>query len=258
MMYNNKLVASVKVGGKIMREDGETVYLPFGSEYSLLLKNLNTQKAQVKIEIDGEEVTGGGLLISPNQSVDLERFILNDNLTTGPRFKFIEKTEQISDYRGDKIEDGIVRISYQFEAVQPTYYTTTNVFYNHTLGGNGGHSVGGNQVYGTGMRGMSVGSSISSTMDGSVTTSNLTGSNDAGITAKGSESNQKFSYGHIGALEAREHVICLNLKGQVGQHVVQAPVTVSRKIRCENCGQSNLLAGNHFCPKCGTNLTSQW
>jgi hypothetical protein len=252
MMYNNKLVASVKVGGKIMREQGETVYLPFGSEYSFLLKNLNSRKAQVKIEIDGEEVTGGGLLISPNQTVDLERFILQGNLDKGPKFKFIEKTEQISAHRGDRIEDGIVRISYQFEAA-PTYYTMN---YNTTLYGGSlrgtadwsGHSFL-NQV------GSSIGQTIGTTsLDGSASK----GVSDAGITTKGSESNQQFQHGYIGALESTEHVICLQLKGQIGEHIVVAPVTVQVKFKCDVCGKGNIPSGNKFCPECGTNLTVKY
>lgn len=253
MMYNNKLVASVKCGGKIMREDGETVYLPFGSEYSLLLKNLNTRKALVKVEIDGEDVTGGGLIISPNQTVDFERYILDGNLDAGPKFKFIEMTGRISDHRGEDVSDGIVRVTYQFEA-PPTY---THTYYTNTWN----TPLGGNNVYGVGMRGMSVGASIGTTsIDGEVQTSGnvLPPQSDKGITTKGSESDQKFSYGNIGTLEATEHVICLQLKGQVGEHVVQRPVAVQVKFKCDVCGKGNIPSGNKFCPECGTNLTVKW
>lgn len=260
MMYNNKLVASVKCGGKIMREDGETVYLPFGSEYSFLLKNLNTRKAQVKIEIDGEEVTGGGLLINPNQTVDFERFILNNNLSEGPKFKFIEKTDRISDHRGDRVEDGMIRITYQFEAA-PSYTTT---YYHNPWN----TPLGGNNVYGVGMRGMSVGSSIDASTSFNSTQTHDTHEvetqtsggllNDKGITTKGSESKQKFQYGHIGVLETTEHVICLQLKGQIGQHVVQRPQTVEVKFKCDVCGKGNIPSGNKFCPECGTNLTVKY
>ena len=54
-MYNNQLVASLKANGKILREFKDTVYIPFGSEYSFLLKNLNTTRALVNVFIDGEE-----------------------------------------------------------------------------------------------------------------------------------------------------------------------------------------------------------
>ena len=120
MMYNQKLVASIKVKGKILREFKDTVYIPFASEYSILLKNLNTVRAVVNVFVDGENAVPGGLVIDPGQSVDLERWIKNGNLTEGNRFKFIERTAKIEDGpRGIKEEDGLIRVEYQFELPRP-------------------------------------------------------------------------------------------------------------------------------------------
>lgn len=115
-MYESKLVASLKANGKILREFKDTVYIPFGSEYSFLLKNLNTTRALVNVFIDGEDMTPGGLVLNAGQEVDLERSIKGGNLTEGNRFKFIERTQAIEDGpRGVKLEDGLVRIEFQFE-----------------------------------------------------------------------------------------------------------------------------------------------
>jgi hypothetical protein len=286
MMYNKKLVASIKSGGKIMRENGETVYLPFGGEYSILLKNLNTTRALVNIEVDGQDVVDGGLVISPNQTVDLERFIVNGNLNEGPRFKFIEKTGEISDHRGDRVEDGIIRVTYQFEA-QPIAFPTVTYYYDPwdsgynpkkptVYGGTSGTTTGSKKM----MRNVSggttsalyssnvnVGASIDGTPDNSfqapeqeVYTAGLMDiapQNDNGITVHGNKSTQKFQTTTIGMLELEKHVICLNLKGQVGDHTVTAPVTVSRKIECGTCGKKNPSA-NNCCSKCGTSLTYQY
>jgi len=120
MMYNQKLVASIKVKGKILREFKDTVYIPFSSEYSILLKNLNTVRAVVNVYIDGDNAVPGGLVLNPGQSVDLERFVKNGNLTEGNRFKFIERTAAIEDGpRGIKEEDGLIRVEYQFELARP-------------------------------------------------------------------------------------------------------------------------------------------
>ncbi len=116
-MYNSKLVASLKANGKILREFKDTVYIPFGSEYSILIKNLNTVRAIVNVYIDGENAVPGGLVVSPGQEIDLERSIKNGNMTEGNKFKFIERTGNIEQHRGVKLEDGIVRIEYQFEKV---------------------------------------------------------------------------------------------------------------------------------------------
>lgn len=287
-MYNKKMVASIKSGGKIMRENGDTVYLPFGGEYSVLLKNLNTVRALVNIEIDGQDVVDGGLIISPNETVDLERFIVNSNLNEGPRFKFIEKTEQISDHRGDRVEDGIIRVTYQFE-VPPvsithisytydpweTYYPkkTPVVYGGTTTSGNSSlrssntsiDLPGGHSFYSSSFN---VGASIDGTPDNSfqapeqeVYTAGLTSPinsvSDAGITVHGEKSNQKFRTATIGMLELDKHVICLSLKGFVGEHKVTAPVTVNRRITCRTCGKSN-PSSNSCCGKCGTNLTYQY
>ena len=120
MMYNQKLVASIKIKGKILREFKDTVYIPFGSEYSILLKNLNTVRAVVNVFIDGENAVPGGLVIDPGRSVDLERWIKNGNLSEGNRFKFIERTAKIEEGpRGIKEEDGLIRVEYQFEIPRP-------------------------------------------------------------------------------------------------------------------------------------------
>jgi hypothetical protein len=120
MMYQSKLVASLKANGKILREFKDTVYIPFGSEYSFLIKNLNTTRALVNIFIDGDDVIEGGLVLNAGQEVDLERYVKNGNLKAGNKFKFIERTQAIEDGpRGAKLEDGLVRIEFQYERAVP-------------------------------------------------------------------------------------------------------------------------------------------
>ena len=115
-MYGNKLAAAIKVNGKVLREFKDTVYIPFGSEYSILVKNLNSVRTVVNIYLDGDNVVPGGLVINPGQEIDLERWIKNGNLSEGNKFKFIERTQAIEDGpRGIKLEDGLIRIEHQFE-----------------------------------------------------------------------------------------------------------------------------------------------
>lgn len=121
MVYqkDSKFVAVITCNGKILRdfkndEDNYQVKLPFGSEYGIRLKNLNTTRVAFSVHIDGEDVLGGSrIILDPNESHDLEGFMV-DNVVKN-RFKFIEKTKKISDHRGDKIDDGMIRIEYQFE-----------------------------------------------------------------------------------------------------------------------------------------------
>ena len=132
-MYHEGLVVVVKSNGKILRENKDEVYLPFGSEYAILLKNLETRKALVKISIDGADVLdGNSLIIDPNTETNLEGFMKGSIAKN--KFKFIKKTKEISDHRGDRIDDGIIRVEYWFEQlVEKKHIVTEHVhhFYNY-------------------------------------------------------------------------------------------------------------------------------
>ena len=70
-MFKKNFVAVVKCKGKVLREysDG-TIRLPFGSEYSIYLKNEETRKALVDIKVDGENVLKGHKLILDGETSD--------------------------------------------------------------------------------------------------------------------------------------------------------------------------------------------
>jgi len=281
-MYESKLVAALKVNGKILREVKDTVYVPFGSEYSIYLKNLNSVRALVNIQIDGQEVCPSGLVLDVNREVDLERFIKDNNLTSGNAFKFIERTAGIEAHRGIKAEDGIIRISFKFEKPRPAFvnaplgqwpgsapwpgywppgvrgttgggtdwYSTTNA---------GGETLDANvQTKGV-SKGISRGIHTSNATFGATSASVTQASysapvNDAGITVPGSVSNQTFSTTTMGAMETEEHVIVLRILGETEQGVqVQAPVTVKNKPVCSSCGRTNKSTAR-FCTDCGTGL----
>jgi hypothetical protein len=114
MMYNTGIVCVVKCNGKILREDKDFVTLPFSSEYSILLKNLETRKAKVNVSIDGQDVLdGNSLILNPNTETELEGFM--KGIQGKNKFRFIQKTKEISDFRGDRLDDGIIRVEYWFE-----------------------------------------------------------------------------------------------------------------------------------------------
>jgi hypothetical protein len=59
MMYDSKFVVAIKAGGKILKENKDLVLLPFGSEFSVLVKNLNSRRAKFTLHIDGTDVLDG-------------------------------------------------------------------------------------------------------------------------------------------------------------------------------------------------------
>jgi hypothetical protein len=126
MMYNNKLVVCIKVDGKVLRENKDLVQLPFGSEFTVLVKNLNSRRAKFTLNIDGQDVLDGEhIIVDANSEVEMKRFIRNGNMDTGNAFKFIERTQSIENGpRGIKVDDGVVRVEFWFEQEAPEIKTT--------------------------------------------------------------------------------------------------------------------------------------
>lgn len=135
MVYKKNFAAAIKANGKVLREQNGSVFLPFGQEYSITLKNLNSVRASVNISIDGKLISeNGSLVVGPNKTIDVERFI--SNLNSGNRFKFIERTSTIENHRGIRVDDSLIRIEFSFEKKQKTYFQPSeNVpfkdYYNH-------------------------------------------------------------------------------------------------------------------------------
>lgn len=278
-MYNSKLVASIKANGKVLREFKDTVYIPFGSEYSILLKNLNTVRALINIYIDGDNVVPGGLVLNAGQEIDLQRAIRNGNMNEGNRFKFIERTSNIEDHRGIKLEDGLIRVEFQFEKV---YKRQDGIHWNNTLtwtapsqphysdptwsvlrsagGGTAtpswmtGTTTCGGDGLGTtyaAVNNMTVGATLTAS---SAQAFNAAPQSETGITVPGSKSEQKFVNASWFATESETNSIILKLLGETPDNeAVRKPVTVKAKLKCVTCNRQN-KANAKFCSECGTAL----
>jgi len=240
MMYNNNFVVVVKHKGKVLRESNNgIVRLPFGSDYTILLKNKDSRKAVADVEIDGEDMATG-VIVPGNDSVELKGSL--NGLKVRNHFRFIKKTREISNHRGDRPDDGLVRVEYRFEQydiVKPLpirqfkkrsdrtdiswVYTDSNT--------SGGHS----------------GSAV---MDCYYSASD-------GITVPGAETRQNFEYGHTKTLEYQSHVIVLQLRGTVKKRKqvrkVKKAITVKTRLQCQTCGRKS-RSSLKFCGNCGTYL----
>ena len=294
MMYNQKMVACLKANNKILREFKDTVYIPFGSEYSIYLKNLNSVRAEVDISIDGKSVCEDGLVINANSELNIERFI--NDLNKGNKFKFIERTGRIEKHRGIGSEDGLIRVAFKFEKVQPTpvwiwptsypvyqpghwewkpgYYPNGYPYYGGvTYRGNTGIL---NNVIGTASSTTTngtVGASYSATAGASVQCGDLLPqngtlraanaftsqvstptANEVGITVPGSESNQKFQTVSSFATESEEHVMILRLLGET-EGGKAVKAPVTVKTKTLCVSCGRKnKATAHFCVDCGTAL----
>lgn len=265
-MFSNNFIVAIKVGGKVLRESGNLVTLPFGCEYTVLLKNLQSRRAMVKLSVDGKDATEGTrLIVQPNASLELERFIRQGNLVAGNRFKFIERSSAIEAHRGITEDDGIIRAEFWAEQVLRDEIVTRRHYYDEwyprpyprpvwprpyelwcsSMNANYGGRVGT-------MNKMASASAASRPVP-TRSIRSATSANVSGITVAGSQSNQQFHHAAGFPVEVQSHVIALQLRGEVAGAAVTQPVTVDRKPTCETCGKKNKPDAK-FCVECGTGL----
>lgn len=261
MTYKKNFVVAVKVDGKVLRESGEEVQLPFGSEYSVLLKNLNAVRAMAQISIDGKEA-GPWCILEPNSTVEIERFNNSGNKKQGNRFKFVERNSAVEEYRGIQAEDGLIRVEFKkekfFELPKVVEHHTYHHHYpyypyipkiepfwphqpsitwcnNSTLG-----------ALSSPVRAMQM---MKCSLDVSEQSAKP---NEAGITVQGGLSNQEFVSVSGFQCEPSE-VISLKLIGKHGPVEITRPVTVDIRAKCQTCGK-RAKANAKFCSVCGTSL----
>jgi hypothetical protein len=251
MTYKEKFVAVVKCGGRILREDRDVVRIPFGSEYEIYMKNLHTRKAVVDISVDGQDALDGNqMVLRPDETTTLKGFIKDSRVRN--RFRFIKKTKEISDYRGDRIDDGIIRIRFRFEkdvpVVMPTITRTEDRGPRFSFGDcdwtyNDSGSTGGwsnnTTIY-------------SCSTSRSLSSKSFVPKSDEGITVKGSETRQDFYYTDVGPLESRSEVIILRLVGMSSRGKrIRKPLTTKTKITCPTCGR-RWKSTMKYCGNCST------
>jgi hypothetical protein len=133
MHLNHLVVAVKKLNGDTLRESDvlsagsnlpiaahaskrATVYLPFGTEYSLFFKNTADTRAVLDITIDGTNVLGGDrMVVEPHSESRLERFLLDGNLKSGKRFKFVALDDP-GVQNPSEPRNGLVEVVCQWEA----------------------------------------------------------------------------------------------------------------------------------------------
>ncbi len=245
-MYTNGFVLSLKIGEKFLSENSNRVTMPFGSEYSVYLKNADNKKAVVEVLIDGQSVLGGNkIVVMPNSALDLEGYLNGD--TARNKFKFIERTKDIEKYRGINIKDGLVEVIFQYEKLQPVYnkvYTpyiwTTYQAPSFTMSSTtwSGTTTNGENSY--------IYMSSSNLPKADCFFNEAVIDPNIGITVKGNDINQKFYPTYVGSLEDFTYYMSLKIVGD-------KPFFTTDKIQCQTCGLISKIT-DKFCSRCGTRL----
>jgi len=269
-MFTSNFIVTIQCNGQTLREKDGYVSLPFGSEYSIGLKNMDSRRVIVKVSIDGQDVLDRSRLVIPGSGPGRENTLFLEGFLKGSdvsnKFKFIQKTREIANYRGDRIDDGIVRVEFQFEEHYQYYtgypFTIKSDFPcgTSTYSGKFEPGIGWSYLSST-TENLSRG--VHSFYNSTKCCNQAENLNmqadirdiqkDEGITVKGSHSNQKFDSTTIGGLGI-SHVITLKLRGITEEQVpIQKPLLTREKLTCSTCGRSS-SSGSNFCSNCGTCL----
>lgn len=110
-MYKNKIVCALKHNNAPLIEDKNTVFIPFNTEYSIFLKNMNDRIAYISIFIDGKDINPGKKIkLYPKCTATIEKFPL-----TNHSFTFKERTHALQEVRRNQDEDGLIRLAVSYQ-----------------------------------------------------------------------------------------------------------------------------------------------
>lgn len=264
-MYHNNFVAVVKNNGSVLRElSDQSVLLPFGSEYSLLLKNLDLRRrVLVDIIIDGSPAVSN-IVLAPDSSTEIERFHGQNNMA-GNRFKFIERTLAVEQFRGIKACDGLIEVKFKFEAVVQ-HLSPVWPHWNKPPTPSGWSYPQVWPPFGVDNRGVTGGSS-QSVMYGGCGSGGACSSSSyqpataayrapeaPGITVPGSISKQYFEGAAWFPTDSlTESALVFRLVGANKNQVITKPYTVKTMTYCNSCGAS-CKPPARYCSQCGTSI----
>jgi len=244
-MYQNNFVLAVLVNGQPLREmpsqydRARMVYLPFNTEYSLRLKNNNYRRAVAKVWIDGTLATQHGVVVPASGTLDLERFLVDGDLNSGRKFKFVRADHQdVQDPTSS--ENGLVKVEFELEREQ----VIQHINYLHA-GPHFGSSAKADWTYES-----TITCNVSNLYSASVQCRSIADEN-IGATVPGSVSRQQFSSTWIDTDPRTRVTLMLKLVPTKDE----SPVTVrsTRWVYCPSCrGKCKFTA--KFCQHCGANL----
>jgi hypothetical protein len=123
MTHHNDFILAIKYHGQVLRESNGKVFLPFNSEYSLLLKNNRSYRATAQVFIDGMDVSDGReFVIDAHSNMEIERFLLDGNFDKGNKFKFV-KSDHKDVVDPSSSDNGIVKVIFwEEQSIRPVDY----------------------------------------------------------------------------------------------------------------------------------------
>lgn len=234
--------AFITKGKSRIRQHGENVYLKNQTEFEIELFNPTQTSVLAKIKLNGNYISGGGIVLKPGQRIFLERYLDSPN-----KFKF--ETYSIETNDGDikkAIENnGDVVVKFYPEKVS---YAPTNLWMNYTYHNDPWSSNSGSLNYSNGTTttyyaGLSTNTASFSNTDGIDYV-------ETGTVEKGSISDQSLSYSN----KQFSDFCCSISKWKILPDSVKPYDTKDLTKYCVECGCKIKKSSWKFCPNCGENL----
>ena len=259
-----------KAKKRIKQFDGQ-VYLSDGDEYEIELFNPTQDVILAKIKLDGNYISGGGIVLRRGERVFLERF-----LDSSKKFKF--STYEVNG-KNQEVQEAIANNGYVevefYSEYQPTFpnrtiYGSPNYTYLNgtTVNGNpvtftttssGTYTLGGgtlttsninvNSYYNANLNAKSL---VADTFDKleQQKVSHLTDRKmETGTTEKGSDSDQTFQYSNKTFNSFSFWNVAWQILPKSQKQYTAEEVSVNY---CGNCGAKRKKDSFKFCPHCGT------
>jgi hypothetical protein len=252
MMHSNDFVVAIMVNDSALLESkGGVVAIPFGTEYTIRLRNKHKdRRALAKVFIDEENISGGGVIVPADKFVDLETSPANP----GRKFKVVsaESSEAVEAGKNNKSDDsnGVIRVEWQLEkewkATQVVYVDRPVPYYPWRS-----RRPYDNQPYFDSRLCDTEQSLNCNTLDESPKSSNFAGEVPTSrrlkeaCTVEGGRSNQTFYDAYIDT-ESVTTTIRIVIRGFKG---IEGASSTAK--HCENCGASRKFRKAKFCWDCG-------
>jgi hypothetical protein len=247
-----------------LKQHSQNVYLKNGSEFEIELFNPTSNSVLAKIKLNGNYISGGGIIIKPGQRVFLERYLDEAKKFVFETYEVNSKSKQVMDAIAD---NGDVTVEFYPESLPvlfdydwnnyttKRYYTNPNPTWTMNVGStsnstNNYYSNNG-ATFTTNSLNFGTSSKPTYSMDNVLrsTPKQLKSKKtiETGTVEKGSHSNQSFQY-----VNKTFSSFTMSISKWKILPESQKPYEANDlKTYCTNCGTKRKKDSFKFCPNCG-------
>jgi hypothetical protein len=221
-----------------LKQINRNIYLKNGDEYEIELFNPNPSYILAKIKIDGDYLSGGGIVLRPGERVFLERFLDSKN-------KFVFKTYNVdgeAEYVGALRNNGLIEVEFYLEQQKIMLYG------NNTFTTSTPYTFNGNPTTFT-TTGTYTTNNLNSVVSTSNTSTYLSKTIETGTTERGSNSNQQFTNSDRNFEWSPFQTTIWKILPESQKQYDSKELNV---LYCGECGSKRKKDTHKFCPHCGT------